>query len=82
MARMLKDPSFKIKKDEQAVNLYSQVSKTHGDRILKYAEQWTLDTTDPSDVERKIEELIWMNTVIYSIGGWSEADGFKADFFL
>jgi hypothetical protein len=81
MARMLKDPNLKIKKPEQE-DMYAWVSKTHGDLILKYAEQWTLDTSDPKNLERKIEELVWMNTVIYSIGGWSKANGFKADFFL
>jgi Questin oxidase-like len=82
MARMLKDPNLKIKKSEQEEILYAGVSKTHGDLILKYAEQWTLDTSDPKNLERKIEELVWMNTIIYSIGGWSKADGFNADFFL
>jgi hypothetical protein len=82
MARMLKDPNLRIEKPEQTLGLYARVNQTHGDLILKYAEQWTLDTSDPKNLERKIEELIWMNTVIYSVGGWSKADGFKADFFL
>jgi hypothetical protein len=82
MARMLKDPNLKIKKPEQAVGMYAQMNETHGDLILKYAEQWTLDTSNRKNLERGIEELIWMNAVIYSIGGWSKTDGFKADFFL
>jgi len=71
-----------MKKSEQGANFYARVSQTHGDLILKYADQWSLDTSDPKNLERKIEELIWMNAVIYSVGGWSKADGFKADFFL
>jgi hypothetical protein len=82
MARMLKDPSMKIKKPNPADNFMAEINKTHGDRILKYAEEWTLDTSDPKDVERKTEELIWMNTLIYGVGGWHKANGFKADFFL
>jgi len=80
MARMLKDPKLKTKNPDGMED--ARVSETHGDLIRKYAEQWTLDTSNPQDLERKIEELIWMNALIYSIGGWSKDHGFKADFFL
>lgn len=83
MARILEDPNLKIKRpDAMTLGLYDRVSETHGDLIRKYAEQWTLDTSDPQDLARKIEELIWMNTIIFGVGGWSNADGFKADFFF
>lgn len=82
MARMLKDPDLKIKKPDLASNFITDINKSHGPRILKYVEQWTLDTTDAKDVERKIKELIWMNTLIYGIGGWDKTNGFTADFFL
>jgi hypothetical protein len=80
MAQMLKDPNMKIKKP--ADGSITSISQSHGKRILEYAELWTLDTSDAKDVEHKIEELIWMNTLIYGIGGWSKTGGFKADFFL
>jgi hypothetical protein len=82
MARMLKDPSMKIKKPNPEDKFIDDINKTHGDRILKYAEQWTLDTSNADDMERKIEELVWMNTLIYGVGGYRKATGFKADFFL
>jgi Questin oxidase-like len=64
MARMLKDPNIKIKKSEWAEIQYAWVSKTCGDLILRYAEQCTLDTSDPKNLERKFEELVWMNNKI------------------
>jgi Questin oxidase-like len=82
MARMLKDPELKIEKPDLAGNFLNNINKRLGPKILKYAEQWSLDASDPKDVERKIEELIWMNTLNYGIGGWHKANGFKADFFL
>jgi len=82
MARMLKDPELKIEKPDFATNFVNDINKSLGPKILKYAEQWTLDTSDAKDVERKIEELIWMNTLNYGVGGWHKVNGFKADFFL
>jgi len=82
MARMLKDPELKIEKPDFATNFLNDINRRLGPKILKYAEQWTLDTSDPKDVERKIEELIWMNTLNYGVGGWHKANGFKANFFL
>jgi hypothetical protein len=82
MARMLKDPNMKIKKPDSVDGFITAISQSHGKRILEYAELWTLDTSDAKDVEHKIEELIWMNTIIYGIGGWSKTGDFKPDFFL
>lgn len=47
---------------------------------------WSLDVVGSSnpdqEVERKIEELAWANTVIYGISGWNEGPPFKDDFAL
>ena len=53
-----------------------------GEAILRYANEWTLDLSDPKELRRKIEELQWMNTIIYAIGGSSPGKIFHADFFL
>ncbi len=59
-----------------------------GDKIKKYASEWTVSPT-AEDLEAKLEEGIWMNTVIYSIGGYAgreqghdEKKKFNGDFFL
>lgn len=62
----------------------------HADKkILKYAEEWNRTVVPDRDVlKRKYEELVWMNTVIYGVGGWAgRAQGedkrgkFNGDFF-
>jgi hypothetical protein len=55
-------------------------SGAHEEAIRKYASEWSYNSLDPKEVERKIEELIWMNTVIYGIGGWSKDKHYHADF--
>ncbi|THG97402.1 hypothetical protein EW026_g4588 [Hermanssonia centrifuga] len=59
-----------------------------GDKIKKYASEWTVSPTK-EDLEAKLEEVIWMNTVIYAIGGYAgreqghdEKKKFNGDFFL
>ncbi len=59
-----------------------------GTKIAEYANQWTAGNT-VEDLEAKFAEITWMNTVVYTIGGWAgrESSGpngaaFNADFFL
>lgn len=55
---------------------YKETVETLGDSIRKYVDEWTLD----GDLEKKLEDLIWTNTLIYGVGG-AEAPTFNADFF-
>lgn len=82
MARILKDPQFLELEDKGDEAYYSQVVILHGEALLKYANEWTLDATNPKEVERKIEELQWANAMIYAIPGWKTAAGkpINADF--
>ncbi|KAF5351454.1 hypothetical protein D9757_012064 [Collybiopsis confluens] len=42
---------------------------------------WSLDTADSKDVDRKIEELQWMNALIYAVAVSKDGKGdFSADF--
>lgn len=59
-----------------------------GTKIAEYAGQWIIGNTK-EDLELKFTEITWLNTVIYTIGGWTgrEHGGankaeFDADFFL
>ena len=57
---------------------YADVMKNQGELINKYVGQWTLE----GDLSKKVEELLWTNSLIYGVGG-SEAKGqFDSDFFL
>lgn len=81
LARILKDPKFDDIAERQDTDLYSAVVGQYGDALKNHVSEWTFDTTDPKEAERKIEELVWANAIIYGIGGWTHGKNFNADFF-
>ena len=59
-----------------------------GEKLVSLAKVWTVKP-DVQDLEAKLEEVVWVNTVIYGVGGWGgrrmgedEKGEFNADFFL
>jgi hypothetical protein len=84
LSRILADPEMAIKNPNRidAIMMYAHPLKTHAERIRGYAEQWTVDIGREGEVEGKIEELVWMNVVLYAVGGWGKDRPFKASFFL
>jgi len=62
--------------------IYKTVVDNHSEALNKYVNEWTFDRSDPKEVERKIEELVWTNVMIYGIGGWTKGEEFKGDFVL
>ena len=85
VAKMIKDPRLDprtLKLSEQE-NRYETILKTSSDVIREYADQWDVSAVgqDPSELEGKIEELYWTQTLAYGVGGWSKEHGFRADFF-
>ena len=81
LARIMKDPDMRVKEEEDEEHMFSFLDK-RGEALLEYANSWSLDTSDPKEVERKIEELQWMNVLIYAVAGFKEGKGdFSADFF-
>ncbi|PPQ77390.1 hypothetical protein CVT25_010972 [Psilocybe cyanescens] len=76
LARILADPIFAPTKVADMYGFYKETVETLGDSIRKYVDEWTLD----GDLEKKLEDLIWTNTLIYGVGG-AEAPTFNADFF-
>jgi len=84
LARILKDPELKIRhKFVGEAGFFSSVMKNHADTLFKHAMAWDIDTSDPKQVDRKIAELQWMNTLIYALPGFKRGQGdkFHADFF-
>ncbi|KAI6002330.1 hypothetical protein F5J12DRAFT_842650 [Pisolithus orientalis] len=79
IARMLKDDRLKVDGVPSSAQV---VIRSHVARIRQYAAQWTIDTSKPGEIERKMEELIWTASVIYAVGGYDEGKGFAAEFFL
>lgn len=52
-----------------------------GETFRTYAETWAFDVADKEDVAKAVEELAWLNAIIYGVGGDGEK-AFNADFFL
>lgn len=83
LARILKDPRFDdVPGGEQYYNIYGNTISKFSSMVREYVDAWSYDRTDPAEVERKIEELIWANTLIYGIAGWKKDEPFNADFFI
>ncbi|TCD65714.1 hypothetical protein EIP91_002290 [Steccherinum ochraceum] len=92
LGRVVKDPAFSrtavglpAPADENAVARVVAVCK---DKLLKFFEEWTVGHTR-EDLDKKFEEVMWMNAVIYGVGGWSDrahskdpSKEFNGDFFL
>ena len=76
LARVLADPALaprQFSEDE----FYQEIVKDHGDHIVKYVNEWNLD----GNLDKKVEELLWTNVLIYAVGGSEEEGTFNADFF-
>lgn len=73
--------------DDGDATAFELVLEKRGERIVKLAQAWTVDGTNADEVASKIEELIWMNVVLYGAAGWVgrkevENGEFNADFLL
>ncbi|EKM48961.1 uncharacterized protein PHACADRAFT_265953 [Phanerochaete carnosa HHB-10118-sp] len=95
LSRIEKDTDFapenlKLPDLRNLGSVYSVVVSQADGKLLKYAEEWSKTVIPDRDVlKRKFEELVWMNTVIYGVGGWGgralggdEKGKFNGDFIL
>ncbi|KAL0959083.1 hypothetical protein HGRIS_014381 [Hohenbuehelia grisea] len=86
LARVINDPKFDL--HNAGINrrvlgaAHAHVERHFGAAIRQYVEEWTIDATDQRNVERKIEELAWVNTVIYAMRGFRPGQRFHGDFFF
>lgn len=76
---IIQHSEFPVKKQYYG---YNDLMLEHSATIWRYAEQWTIDLSQPGEIERKIEECIWTATVLYATCSWSKHKSFVADFFL
>ncbi|KAM6493037.1 Protein of unknown function (DUF4243) domain containing protein [Amanita muscaria] len=82
VARILKDARFAEAKNIDPANAFTETREKFGDLIREYVEQWDADTSDPKEVTRKHEELVWTSVVLYGVVGLHKENEFKADFLL
>ncbi|KAG1824291.1 hypothetical protein EV424DRAFT_1538150 [Suillus variegatus] len=80
LAKIMQDPKFTPKVIKKHFRNFDGLMSEHGDIIWQYAEQWTIDPSQPGEIERKMEECIWISSILYTIGGWNKDGSFTADF--
>ncbi|KZV81188.1 hypothetical protein EXIGLDRAFT_628822, partial [Exidia glandulosa HHB12029] len=83
LARMLKDPKLApgVVVQSKSGSKFADTLKKEGALIRAYADEWVGDVSSAEELKVKIEELSWLAVLIYGVGGWSKAHGFRADFF-
>lgn len=91
VARMLEDPelapgrAFELHPNEEDNDDGGKLQETlekAGEKILQYAQEWTINTEDKMELESKLEEIGWLATIMYGVGGLQPGKGFNADFVL
>ncbi|EGN97426.1 hypothetical protein SERLA73DRAFT_57675 [Serpula lacrymans var. lacrymans S7.3] len=71
-----------IKAPQTLLSTHTEAMDKYGAIIAEHAASWTVDLSKPGELERKVEELSWVNAIFYAIGGWNEGSDFNSDFFL
>jgi hypothetical protein len=90
LARVTADSKLTLPTDLDELMILQNTLDQHSDAIRDYAMQWSIDLNRPGEINRKVEEIAWMNTVIFGVAGWTWAQqveqgregDFNADFFL
>lgn len=76
------DPRFSNIKRIDAGNVLNEGIKRFGATIREYVEMWKFDISSEAGLADAVEELSWVNSLIYGVGGYLSDQRFKADFFL
>lgn len=66
--------------DKDSDNKFTQTCKNAGSKIYDYAKRWRVESD--REIPEKIEELAWLATLVYGLGGWRKGHDFRSDFFL
>lgn len=80
--RMLQDPSLAAGKTckHDSDSSFSDTLQAAGEKIREYAKMWQVDSE--REVLEKLEEVAWLATLVYGLGGWRKGKPFRSDFFL
>ena len=76
LARILADLRLEMEKPKEPLLIYKPVLDKAGDVVREYVDQWDLS----GDLDKKLEELLWTNVLIYGVGGLEKSGDFNADF--
>ncbi|KAF5372179.1 hypothetical protein D9758_005082 [Tetrapyrgos nigripes] len=81
LARILREPQFKVSQAPDFMTMYGHVVQGLRDDIFKTVDDWTIDTSTPEGIQKAIEELQFVCTLLYAVPGYREPEPFNADFF-
>ena len=62
-------------------DLPEHVGKEAGASLVQYTEDWLPDGASADVLDDKVEQLSWLATLLYGVGGWTK-DGFLPDFYM
>ncbi len=81
LERILQDPELEAGKTCGYTDdaKFSKTVEKAGDRIRSYARLWMVSK---DSVPAKLEELAWLATLIFGLGGFRKGHAFRCDFFL
>lgn len=63
-------------------SILAQGLKEYGDIMRAYVAMWKVDFMSDTGIANAIEELSWMNSMIFGVGGHLSSQEFRADFVL
>ncbi|KAK7000197.1 hypothetical protein R3P38DRAFT_3328001 [Favolaschia claudopus] len=62
---------------------FDDIHKQYGEDIQRYANEWVVEGVSEKEVKGKVRELVFLNVMIYAMGGWNDGEGFRyAEFTL
>ena len=76
------DPRFEDIKRMEVPTMLRSVLQAYGPVIREYVEMWKFDATSDAGIASAVEELSWVNTMIYGVGGHLSSQKFRADLLL
>ncbi|KAG2346149.1 hypothetical protein BDR05DRAFT_878666 [Suillus weaverae] len=83
LALVAKDERFEHIKMTDESDMLTMTVSSRDEALRAYAEMWDFDVANKEDVAKAVEELAWLNSIIYGVGGMTaKTDTFNADFFL
>ncbi|KAJ1299799.1 hypothetical protein OPQ81_000698 [Rhizoctonia solani] len=83
LARILADERLEAGKTckKESTSKVNDTLNTVGDIIKDYASLWKV-SEEENEIQERVEELAWLVTLMFGLGGWKKDQDFKADFFL
>lgn len=91
VARILADPRLEAQKvrDINSTRAFDESVENVGKIIREHTRLWIVPTSSSNSMEvnskivkEKVEELQWLATILYGLGGYREGRLFRTDFYL